>query len=119
MYLRVIAHTTQQADGDARRPATAHRQLAQPVSVNADTEQCSITFQNECDFLRRVEFQTLNHAKTISKRRGQQSGARRRSDQRKPRQIEADRAGGRTFADHDVEGVILHRGVENFFNRSI
>ena len=32
------------------------------------------------------------------------------------RDVEADRAGSRTLADHDVEEEVLHRGIEHLFD---
>src|SRR5262249_43155084 len=37
-------------------------------------------------------------------------------DQRKRRQVELDRAGSRTFADHDVDLELLERGIEDFLD---
>src|SRR3546814_10738156 len=53
---------------------------------------------------------------TVTQRRGQAAGACGRTNQRERRQIEPDRARSRTFADHDVELVVLHRRVQHFLD---
>ena len=43
-------------------------------------------------------------------------GAGRRAHQREARQVDADTLGAGAFANHDVEGEILQRGVQNFLD---
>ena len=50
-------------------------------------------------------------------RRRQQASARGCADQRKRRQVEAHRSRRRTFADHDVDRIVFHGGVEHFLDR--
>src|SRR3546814_3265869 len=66
--------------------------------------------------LDRIKFQSLDNAETVTQRRGQAAGACGRTNQRERRQIEPDRARSRTFADHDVELVVLHRRVQHFLD---
>ena len=48
---------------------------------------------------------------------GQQSGARGRADQRELLQRHLHRARAGALADHDVELVVLHRGIEDLLDR--
>ena len=62
--------------------------------------------------LRGVELQPRHDAEAVAQRIGQHAGARGRAHQRERRQVELDRARRRALADHDVDLVILQRGIE-------
>ena len=68
------------------------------------------------DFWFFVIFKTMDDAEAVAERAGESAGSSRRADDGKMREVEADAAGGRAFADDDVEFVIFHRGVEDFFD---
>src|SRR5215212_4891063 len=53
-------------------------------------------------------------AEAAAQRGGDESGPRRRADEREFREFELDGARGRALPDHYVELVVLHRGVEHF-----
>ena len=57
--------------------------------------------------------------KRSRKRRGDQAGAGGGADQREGRQLDLHRARRRPLADHQIEFVILHRGIEDFLHRRI
>src|SRR5262249_41963139 len=57
------------------------------------------------------------YAEAPAQRRGDQSRPRRRADQREFGQIEFHRTRRRTLPDHQIKLEILHRGIENLFNR--
>src|SRR5262245_31003973 len=57
------------------------------------------------------------YAEAPAQRRGDQSGARRSPDQREFGQIEFHRPRRRPLPDHQIKLEILHRGIENLFNR--
>ena len=63
-----------------------------------------------------VEIQPKNLAETIAQRRSQKARAGRRADQGKAFERQLDRARGRPLADHDIDLIILHRRIENFFD---
>jgi hypothetical protein len=67
-------------------------------------------------FLGRIELQPLHDAEAVAQRRGQQTGARGRADQRERRQIELDRARAGTLADHEIELRVLHGRVQHFLD---
>ncbi len=91
--------------------------ISRAPSVDAgDAEDFRRTLDDAGKFVRRVELQTLHDAEAIAQRSGEKSGARGRADQRERRQIELDRARGRTVADHDVDLVVLHRRIQDFLD---
>jgi hypothetical protein len=59
----------------------------------------------------------VHDSKTGAQRRGEKTGPRGRADQREPLQRDLDGACAWPLPDHDVELVVLHRRIENLFNR--
>ena len=59
----------------------------------------------------------MDDAEAGAQRRRQQPGARRRADERERLQRHLDRPRARPLADHDVELVVLHRGIEDLLDR--
>ena len=57
----------------------------------------------------------MHDAEPVPERRGKKSCAGRRAHQRKLRQIQPDRPGGGSFADHNIYGEILHGRIKHFF----
>ena len=70
-------------------------------------------------FRRRIHLQTAEDPETVAQRRRKHSGARRRADQRKPFERKTDISCRRTLPDDNVERVILHCGIQNFFHRTV
>ena len=48
-----------------------------------------------------------------------ETGAGRRADERKVRQVEPDGVRAGALADDDVDGVVLHRGIEDLLHRAV
>ena len=67
-------------------------------------------------FLRRVELQARDDPEPVAQRIGEHAGARRRADERERREIELDRPRGRPLADHDVDLIVLERGVQDLLD---
>ncbi len=69
------------------------------------------------EFARRYKNSSRAHdAEAIAQRIRQHAGARGRADQRERLQIELHAARGWPFADHDVDLIILERGVQDFLD---
>ena len=69
-------------------------------------------------FLRLVHFQPEEDAEAVAQRGGQLTRTGCRADEREFRHGDANRPRGRAFANHDVDGEILHRGVQHLFHRA-
>ena len=69
--------------------------------------------------LDRVVIQAIRNAKAVAQRASQHTRAGRCRHQRKLGDIEANRASGRTFTDHDIERKVLHSGIQDFLDRPI
>jgi hypothetical protein len=74
--------------------------------------------QDSYEFWRIVELHVPDKAEPVTQRPGQQAGPRGGPHQREWRNLERDRGGTRTFADHNVHPEVLHRHVEQFLCRS-
>ena len=68
------------------------------------------------DFGLAVIFEAVEDAETVAEWAGEGAGAGRGADDGEFREIEADVMGGWAFADDNIEFVIFHRGVEDFFD---
>src|SRR5205085_9533299 len=115
-HLRVVAHTPEQTVGDARFAARTPRDLARARRFDLDVQNLSRAMDDDLQIFLRVKIEMKDDAETTAKRCGNETGAGRRTDQRELRQVQLDRAGGRALPDHDVELVILHRGIQDLFD---
>jgi hypothetical protein len=100
----------------SRRASRAACQLARAARVDGDAEDAGGATHDVREVVDGIELESLGDAEAIAQRRGQQAGSGGRTDQREARQVELDRARRRTFADHDVELVVLHGRVEDFLD---
>ena len=118
-HLGEVAHAAQQAVGDARRAARAAGDLARPRRLDRDVELRAPSGARSRPAPRRVEVEPQADAETVAQRRAEQSGARRRADQRERLQVELDRARRRALPDHDVDLVVLHRRIEDLLDDAV
>ena len=114
--LGVIAGAANQPVGDARSaPGTAGDfQRAFPVAV--DFENFRRAQHDDAQFLRGVKLQPEADAEAIPQGRGEHARPGGGADEGEFGQIQPDRAGRGALADHDVQGVILHGGIEHFLH---
>ena len=115
-HVGVVAHPAQQSVGDARRATRAPRDLEAAGVVEWHLEQAGRAPHDRGELVGRVELQSRDDAEAVAQRIGEHARARRRADQREGLQLELDRARRRAFADHDVDLVVLERGVEDFLD---
>jgi hypothetical protein len=66
-----------------------------------------------------VEIQTDGNSKAVAQGRCEKSGTRGRADQRELSEINANRACRRPLTDNEVELEVLHRRIEDLFNRRV
>lgn len=70
-------------------------------------------------FFGAIQLQPEVDTKAVTQRRCQLTSARGRADEREMRQIQPDRVGRRTFADDDINGVVLHGRVKDLLDRAV
>ena len=115
---RVVAHALEHAVGDAGRAARATGDLQRAVGVDADLEDVRRALHDVRQLLGRVQLQPERDAEAVAQRVGEHARARGGADERKVRQVHADGARRRALADHDVQRVVLHGGVEHLLHRA-
>ncbi len=108
-----------QAGRDPGRAARPARDLGRRVGQQLEPEQPRAPEHDRLELGNLVELQPGHDAEPVAQRRGEQARPGRCAHQRERRQIEPDRAGRRTFADHQVELVVLHRRIEDLLDRRL
>ena len=114
--LRIVAHAPQEAVRDARRAARPARQFVRGFGVDRHVENPRRTADDLLDVAVVVEVEPMDDAEPRAQRRREQAGARRRANQRELLQRHLHRPRARSLADHDVEFVVLHRRIQDFFD---
>ena len=116
-HLRVVAHPAQQPVRHARRAARARGHLRGRLALDRHAEDARRPQHDLLDVLLGVEVEPQHDPEARAQRRRQQPGPRRRADQRERLHRNLHRSRARPLADHDVELVVLHRGIEDLFDR--
>src|SRR6266571_5577434 len=117
--LRDVAHAPQDAVRDPRRAARAACDLVGRVVFDLDVEDARGAPHDRPQLARLVVLEPEGHPEPVAQWRRQQSGARRRADERELRQIERERACGRALADDDVEAEVLERRIQDLLDRPV
>jgi hypothetical protein len=91
-------------------------QLVRRVVVDRRVENAGRSPHDLLEVRVAVEVQPVDQAEPRAQRRGQQPLAGRGADEREPRERHLDGPGARPLPDHDVELVVLHRGIEDLLD---
>lgn len=94
-------------------------QLQRAAFLTGDVENPRAAGHDLAELLGVVKLQMHLHPEAVAQRRRKLARAGGRPDQGKMRQVQADRAGRRSLADHDVELKILHGGIKDLLNRAV
>src|SRR5205814_9161414 len=98
--------------GDARRAARPRRDLPRGLRRYLDAEDAGGADDHLFQVLRLEQVEAVLSAEAVAERGRQPADARRRADEREPRQPQAQRAGTPALAEDDVEMEVLHPRVE-------
>src|SRR6266702_3677898 len=115
-HFRKIARAAQQAIGDARRAAAAARDFFSATFVHLDVQNFRRAVNDDQQIRRLVKIQPVHDAEPRAQRRGNQSRAGRRADQREMPQRKGMNSRAWALADDQVHAEIFHRGIEHFFD---
>ena len=107
-----VAHTTQQGVGDTRRTTTAAGYLAGSFLVDLHTQQTCRAAHDPRKDIGIVVLKMAVDTKAGTERRGKQTGARSSADKREAIEVDLDSTRRRALVDHDVDTIVLHRGIE-------
>ena len=116
LHLGEVADAAEQAVGDAGRTAGPPGDLAGPLGVDADAEDAGRPGDDGLEVLGLVVVEAGHEPEAIAQRAGDGAGAGGGADEGEAGQIEPDRSGGRTLAQHDVDLEVLHGGVEDLLD---
>ena len=117
--LRKVPDTLKDAVGDTGGTAGAPRDLHRTGRLNVYAQNARRAGDNGLQLLGGIKFQPQLHAKAVTKRRGQLSRPGGRADQSEPGQIQTDGAGGRAFADDDIQRIVFHRRIKHLFHTAV
>src|SRR5439155_22911341 len=114
--LGMVADPLEQAIDDARRaPATAG-DLARGVLLDRDAEDAGRAVDDRGEVVLIVEVESVRRPEAIAQRPADPSCAGRGADDRERLEAEPEGPRRRTFADHHIERVVLHRRVEDLLH---
>ncbi len=112
----VVAHPAQQAVGDAGRAPGPPGDLAGAGGVDVDLEDLGRPHHDGLEVLGLVEVEAGDEAEAVAQRTGDQPGAGGGADEGEAGDVDADGAGGRALAQHDVDHEVLHGRVQHFLD---
>ena len=115
-HLGVVADAAEQAVGDAGRAAGAARDLRRGVLGHATPRMPAERRTIFASVVGVVVVEAVDGAEAVAQGRADHRVAGRRADEGEPRHGEADAARARPLADHEVEGEVLHRRVEDLLD---
>ncbi len=90
--------------------------LAGAVAVGLHTEDAGGAHDDRFEIGGFVVLEPGHEPEPVAQRTGDEPGACRGADEREPRKVETDRSRRRTFAQHDVELEVFHRGIQHLFD---
>ena len=115
-HLREIPHPLEQGIGDPGRAAAAEGDFLRRIPVDFDTQDGRAADDDLPKVVRIIVFQGAIDAETVAEGSRQQAAPRRRPHQGEGIQRDPDAPGPRSLVDHDVDDIVLHRGVQVFLH---
>ena len=113
--LGVVANAAEEAVGDARGAASAAGDFAGAFLIYGDVEDGGVAADDLGYGLRVVEVEAVDGAEAVAQGRAEHGVAGGGADEGEVGNGEADAAGAGALAEDDVEGEVLHRGIEHLF----
>src|SRR6266849_8199016 len=118
-HFRKIPRAAQQAVRDTRSAAATAGDFLRPAFVHRDIQNLRRAVNDDQQIRRLVKIQPVHDAEARAQRRGNQSRAGRRADQREVPQRKRVNPCPRTLADNQVHAKIFHRRIEHFLHRRL
>ena len=97
-------------------PRERRAMAARRFRIDLDPEDRRGAKNHSLEIVFGIEVETVHDAEAASKRRRQETGARRRADEGEVGDRDLHRLRGRTLTDDDVELEVLHRRIEHLFD---
>lgn len=118
-YLGKVTDAAKQRVGDARCAATAPGDFMRALWRDGDVEDGRRAVKDAFERRHVVVVEVAIDAEAGAKRRGEQSHARGGTDEGEWVECDLDAAGVGAGVNHDVYAVVLHGGVEVFFDDGV
>src|SRR6201999_2847657 len=110
--LREIADAAEKIVRDARRAAAAPGDFIRAAFFNFDVQQARRTNDDFFQLFRVIVIKAFTDREASKQRRGEQTAASGRADEREAWEVEPDAAGVRALVDDDIQFEILHGGIQ-------
>ena len=119
LHLGKVPHTAEHTVGDTRCAPGTPGDLHGAGGLNRHSQDARAAGNDLGQLLGGVKLQTQSYAETVAQGRRKLAGPGGGPDKGKMRQVQPDRVSRRPLADDDVDGVVLHGGIENFLHGAI
>jgi len=116
LCLGKVAHPAQKPQRNPRRAPRAGGNLHRAFFRDLSAELARRRHDDAAQLFGLIEFQPHRNAEPVAQWRRQQACTRGGTDQRKGRQVQPHGTGRWPLPDHDVEGIVLHRGIEDLLH---
>ena len=117
--LGVVADALEEPVHDARRSPAPPGDGDGGAGIDLDVEDPGRPLDDLGQLRLLVEVEAVGGPEAVAQRRGDPPGPGRGPDDGERLEGQAQGSGGRPLADHHVEGVVLHRRVEDLFDRVV
>ena len=114
--LCIIADAAEEVIGDTRGTAGAAGNFRRAFCVHIDVQFCRGARDDFGKLLGRIVIEAIDEAEACAEWCGDEADTCGGADQGEARQFEAHGACVRALIDHDIDGIIFHRGIEIFFD---
>ena len=111
-----VPRSLEQPVSDPRGASRARSYLQSARGVYLDAEYIGAPRNYLSKLLGGVKLKAEHNAETVAQRGAELTCPRRSADKREAVQVKPYRACGGSFADDDIEHIILHRGVKHLLN---
>lgn len=116
LHFRIVANAPQKSVRDAGCAAASAGDFGSTLRFNRHAEELRGPLHDRGELVLIVKLQLVDDPEARAKRVGERARACGGADQGEGREVELDRARRRSFADHDVDLIVLERRVEDFLH---
>ncbi|CDC72964.1 putative uncharacterized protein [Oscillibacter sp. CAG:155] len=119
LHLGEVPHPPEHPVGDPGRAPAAAGDLIGALRHDVHVQDPGAAGDDLTEFLRGIELQPQRHAEPVPQRRGELPGPGGSPDEGELGQIQPDGVGAGALAHDDVQGVVLHGGIEDLLHRAV
>ena len=117
--LGVVADALEQSIHDPRRAATASGDGARGGAIDRDIEDLGRALDDLDELILGVEVEPVGRAEPVTQRRADAARPGRGADHRERLEAQSQATRGGALADHHIERVVLHGGIEDLLDGTV